>query len=124
MHGDSAALAADQEFFSALIARRVEVLERLLADDFTLVALDGGVVSKQDLVAAVGSGHLRFHSIESVEANARIYGTVAVITGRTQMRVQMGDNSMNFASRYTHVFTEREGNQVLVAAQGTPIQAG
>ena len=41
MHGDSAALAADQEFFSALLARRIEVLERLLADDFTLVALDG-----------------------------------------------------------------------------------
>jgi hypothetical protein len=123
MHEHTAALAADREFFSALIARRVEALEKLLADDFTLVALDGAMISKRDLVAAVGSGQLRFHAIEPAEAQVRFFDTVSVVTGRTQMRVQLGDNTMEFASRYTHVFAEREGAQFLVAAQGTPIQA-
>jgi hypothetical protein len=116
-------LATEQEFFAALLGRRVDRLEALLAEDFTLVALDGALVTKQDLIGAVGSGQLVFHAIEPVEARVRFYSGTAVVTGRTQMRVQLGDNALEFASRYTHVFAEPNGNPVLVAAQGTPIQA-
>ena len=123
MHENAAVLAADREFFSALIERRVDALDTLLADDFTLVGLDGAVVSKQGLIGAVASGHLRFRSIDPVEACVRFYDAIAVLTGRTQMRVELGGNTSEFASRYTHVFAQRDGKQVLVAAQGTPIQA-
>lgn len=123
MQDDAAVLAAEREFFSALIGGRVDILEALLAQDFTLVALDGAVVSKAALLEAVGSSHLRFHTIDPVESQVRFYDSVAVVTGRTRMCVQLGGNAMEFASRYTHVFAHEQGKPVLVAAQGTPIQA-
>jgi hypothetical protein len=47
---------AEQEFFGALIAGKVEVLDHLLVDAFILVdVMRGGEITKPGLLAAVAS---------------------------------------------------------------------
>ena len=96
-------------------------LEALLAEDFSLADLSGGVMSKAALIEAVGSRQLRFEAIEPVEATVRLYGPTAIVTGRTKMRGRFGDTSFAAHSRYTHVYVEQEGQPRLASAQGTPI---
>jgi hypothetical protein len=117
-------LSVEKSFYEALVRAHAGELGRLLADDFSLADLSGGLMSKESLIDAVCSGKLRFEAIEPVEAKVRFYGPTAVVTGRTQMRGSFEQTPFVAHSRYTHVYVEREGGMFLVAAQGTPISIG
>ncbi|MFB3922008.1 MAG: nuclear transport factor 2 family protein [Terriglobia bacterium] len=114
-------LRVEGAFFGALVQAQAAELDNLLAEDFSLADLSGGILSKAALTDAVRSGKLRFESIEPVEAVVRFYGPTAVVTGRTQMRGRFDQTPFFAHSRYTHVYVEREGKLYLAAAQGTPI---
>jgi hypothetical protein len=118
-------LAAEQEFFGALLAGKLEVLDRLLVDEFILVdVMRGGEITKPGLLAAVASGQAKFESIEPSEARVRRFGSTAIVNGRTEMRGRVGDAAFAVRSRYTHVYVEQQGRLRLASAQGTQIVDG
>jgi ketosteroid isomerase-like protein len=115
-------LAAERRFFDALVQGDVSALDEVLADDFLLIdVMSGSEVPKAAMLDVVGSGQLKFHSIEPAEARVRRYGETAVITGRTEMTMSFGDQAIAARSRYTHVFVEQDGRWRMVSAQGTQI---
>jgi hypothetical protein len=115
-------LVTDHQFFSALIAGRVEDLDQILADDFVMIEVMGGSeVTKSSLLGAIESGQLKFEAVEPAEMRVRIYHTTAVVTGRTQMSGRFGETPFAARSRYTHVYVEEQSRWRLVAAQGTQI---
>ncbi|MGH9840107.1 MAG: nuclear transport factor 2 family protein [Blastocatellia bacterium] len=114
--------AVEKEFFTALIEANVETLDRVLADDFVLIdVMTGSEVAKSALLDVVGGGHLKFARIDRLEFRVRVYGTTAVVTGRTEMSGRFGGQPFGAGSRYTHVFVEQGGQWRMVAAQGTQI---
>jgi ketosteroid isomerase-like protein len=115
-------LAAERRFFDALVQGDVSALDEVLADDFLLIdVMSGSEVPKAAMLDVVGSGQLKFHSIEPAEARVRRYGETAVITGRTEMTMSFGDQAIAARSRYTHVFVEQDGRWRMASAQGTQI---
>jgi ketosteroid isomerase-like protein len=119
---DRGATDADRRFFTALLAGDVAALDDLLAHDFVLIdVLQGGEIPRVALLEAMAQGVVRFERIEVLESRARLYGNVAVVTGRTEMGGQGGGQPWSARSRYTHVFVEQQGRWRLVAAQGTRI---
>jgi ketosteroid isomerase-like protein len=122
MEDESAPLAAEREFFDALVAGSVKALEPILADDFMLIdVMSGSEISKTALLAVIGSGQLKFGKVEAAPPRVRLYAQTAIVTGRTQMAGQFGDTPFATRSRYTHVYVEQDGRWRLVAAQGTQI---
>jgi len=119
---DRGAREADYQFFAALLAADVKVLDELLAEDFMLIdVLQGGEISRAALLEALAGGFVRFEAIEVLESRERRYGNMALVTGRTEMRGQGGGQAWAARSRYTHVFVQQSGRWRLVAAQGTRI---
>ena len=115
-------LAIDKQFFAALIAGAAQALDHILTDDFILIdVMSGSEISKPDFLAFIGSGQIKFESIEPAENRVRLYQTTAIVTGRTQMKGRLGDAPFAASSRYTHVFAEQQGEWRLVNAQGTQI---
>ena len=115
-------LAADANFFNALIKADIPALDRILAYDFVLIdVMRGSEISKTALLAALGSNQVEFEAIEPTENRVRLYHATAVVTGRTQMRGRLAGNPFGLSSRYTHVYVEQEGEWRLVTAQGTQI---
>jgi hypothetical protein len=115
-------LAAEREFFTALVEAGLEALDRVLADDLSLIdVMRGTEGTKAALLGALGSGQLRFEVIEPAEQRVRLYRATAVVTGRTRMSGQFGGTPFAVQSRYTHVYVEQHGQWRLVAAQGTTI---
>jgi len=115
-------LAADRQFFAALLSANAPALNRLLVDDFILVdVMRGDEVSKSALVGALQAGLFRFDAIDPSDARVRIYGDAALVNGRTEMRMTAGENAVTVRSRYTHVFVRQGGEWRFVTAQGTPI---
>ena len=122
MNEASDPLAAEREFFTALVEARPEVLDRVLADDFLLIdVMSGSEVTKPSLLAVLGSGQLQFEVIEPAEQRVRLHQATAVVTGRTRMSGRFGGAPFAALSRYTHVYVEQQGRWRLVAAQGTLI---
>jgi hypothetical protein len=116
------ALAADSEFFKALLAANVEALDKFLADNFILVDVARGAeTTKPALLEVIGSGQVKFETIAPTDQRVRLYQATAVINGRTQMSGRLGETPFAMNSRYTHVFVELEGRLRLVAAQDTQI---
>jgi ketosteroid isomerase-like protein len=115
-------MAAEQEFFGALIAGKVEVLHQLLVDDFILVdVMRGAEITKPGLLAAVASGQAKFESIEPSETRVRRFGSTAIVNGRTKMRGRVGDMAFAVRGRYARVYGEQQGRLRLASAQGTQI---
>lgn len=116
------AASADRAFFAALLEGNAEALDQILADDFMLIdVLSGSEVPRAVLLTLIQSGRLKFDRIDIIESRVRLYGTAAIVTGRTQMSGRFGDQPFAAASRYTHVFVEQKGRWRLTAAQGTQI---
>jgi ketosteroid isomerase-like protein len=122
MSDERGPLAADAEFFKALIDADVAALEDLLDADFILVDVMGGSeVPKAALLGLVGSGQLKFDSIKPADTHVRIYGATGIVIGRTEMRMRFEQSTFTTKSRYTHVYVEERGHWRMVSAQGTPI---
>ena len=115
-------IAADRQFFDALVQGSLENLEQLLDDDFILIdVMSGSEITKAALLSAVGSGQLKFEAIKPLEARHRRYGTAAVITGSTRIDGRFEGSPFQAHSRYTHVYVLQHGRWRLVSAQGTQI---
>lgn len=122
MTPETEVLAAERNFFDALIAADGATLKNLLPIDFTIVdVMAGNVIPQQGFIDFVTSGAVKFQKIDRVEANARFYGSTAIVVGRTEMAGLFQDQPFSASSRYTHVFIKTNDGWKLVAAQGTQI---
>ena len=112
----------DQDFFQALVSSNIESLDGLLADDFILVdVMTGSEVTKAGFLDIIRGGALVFERIERIEFRVRVYGSAAVVNGRTEMSGSYAGERFRVSSRYTHVFIDMGGSWHMVAAQGTQI---
>ena len=122
MEEESGVRATELVFFTALLKADAEELEGVLADDFLLIdVMSGSEVTKPDILALVGSGQLKFDAIEPADTRVRLYGTTAIVTGRTRMSMRFEETPFTVSSRYTHVYVQQQGVWRLVTAQGTQI---
>jgi len=114
---------ADHQFFRALIAADTRALDDLLADDFVLIdVMSGAEIGKNAFLGALGAEQVKFNSIEPSENRTRLYGNMAIVTGRTEMAGQFLNSPFTLRSRYTHVYVAPEGKWHLATAQGTQIK--
>ncbi|PWT92929.1 MAG: hypothetical protein C5B54_02720 [Acidobacteria bacterium] len=119
---DSDPISTERNFFSALVQGDTESLGRILSDDLILIdVMRGGEVTKPQLLAIISSGQFKFESIQPLDPHVRQYGSTAVITGRTEMKMIFGATQFTVQSRYTHVFVNENNQWRLVSAQGTQI---
>ena len=115
-------LAVDRQFFAALLDADTATLARLLVDDFILIDVMSGSENKRSFfLATIGAGQVKFEIIDPTDHLVRLYGSTAVITGRTRMCGSFGYAPFELNSRYTHVYAMLQGGWRLVAAQGTQV---
>jgi GNAT superfamily N-acetyltransferase len=126
-HGISAdeVLARDESFFTALLAADHDLLAAILADDFLIIdVLSGQVTRRDELLDAITSGQLRFAEVRryAEERSVRLRASAAVVVGRTRMVMSYQGNEVTAQSRYTHVYVRESGRWRLMSAQGTPVR--
>jgi len=122
MNAELDPLTADRHFLASLIDANLPALDQVLADDFILIdVMSGSEITKSSLLAVIGSGQVKFESIEPADNLVRLYQATAVVMGRTRMKGRLGGAPFAASSRYTHVFVMQQGEWRLAAAQGTRI---
>lgn len=114
-----ALLQANAARFAAMVRRDLRGLDTLLAPELTYIHTDGELESKAAFLATLQSGRLRYRVIKPAELEARLYGDVGVVTGRSQMQVKVGEELLRFSIRFTALYRRDSTRWVLVAWQAT-----
>ena len=110
---------ADARRIAAMVDGDVAALGSLLADDLTYTHASGQVENEEQFLAAISSGKLDYESIVASEAQVRIYGNTAVMTGRADIKVKVQGNPVAFGSRFTSAWVRGDGGWRMVAWQST-----
>jgi ketosteroid isomerase-like protein len=111
------------EWAAARVARDVDFLERLYAREFRITAMNGTIVERDDDIARFASGALKPESIIDEDLKVSVYGDVAVVTGRENMRGPYQGRSIELSVLFTNVFVRRDGRWQLVTHHSTPAAA-
>jgi len=106
-----------QEISTALLRADTAALDRIYADDYTLVNESGVLMTKAPRLAAIKSGELKFESVVFDEVNVRLYGNTAVATYRVTSKGQFKGQAIGGQSRATSTYVKMKGRWQLVAAQ-------
>ncbi len=105
--------------FQAMIDVDIAKLGSILADDLTYTHTTGQTETKAEFLSTLQSQTLRYESIEPKNVQVRIYGSTAVVTGLSEMRVTAQDQELAFAIRFIEVYGRKDGSWQLVAWQST-----
>jgi len=119
---EQAVLAADARRIAALVAGDVATVDALTADDYTHVETNGGRRDKAGFLALLAQPDFRFVRWDVEENVARVFGDVAVVTGRYRnvVRNAQGEQPEKHA-RHLRVWVRTNGAWRNVAHQATAI---
>lgn len=121
---DAAALTRQaDEWDKAIVRKDMAAVDANMAEDFRQIAGNGSVVDKAAFLADIGSPTLQIDPYSVEEFDVRIYGDVALLSGRTRMTGR--DEGRPFTShyRYTDVYLRRQGVWKVVSMQITKLRA-
>jgi len=96
-------------------------LERLMSDDFTYTHSSGETQAKGEFLADLKSGKRVFKSVKHEDVRVRVYGSTAVLTGRSNFVVVNGGKELDLPLRFIGVYVKRNGDWQMVAWQSTKI---
>jgi len=74
--------ALDTEYQEAVKRNDAVTMDKILADDFTLVTSSGKVYKKSELLAEARSGRMAYEHQENSEKTVRLWGDTAVVTAK------------------------------------------
>jgi hypothetical protein len=106
----------------ATLHRDADFTQRTLADDYVAITPLGTVTTKQDAVSARKSGQLRYEAMNVTDMVVRIYGDMAVVTARADVRGHQLGEDFSGPYRYTRIWARRNGHWQTVSYQATVTQ--
>ncbi|MGH9933434.1 MAG: nuclear transport factor 2 family protein [Pyrinomonadaceae bacterium] len=109
------------DIYAALGRNDAAALDRIYADDYTLINEDGVLTTKAPRLAAIKSGELKYESASFDELNVRLYGNTAVTTYRAMIKAQSKGQAIGGQLKVTATFVKIKGRWQLVAAHVTRI---
>jgi ketosteroid isomerase-like protein len=90
----------------AIIHRNSSAMDSLLADDYIAITANGTLQSKDQTLAILRAGTLRFASIEFSDRKVRFYGQTALVTSRAEVNGSTPEGDITGSYRYTRVYVK------------------
>lgn len=115
--------AAERQRFEAMQRQDITALDTLLDEDLTYVHTGGELQSKSEFIDLIRSRGLVYESIAPTEVRVRVHGDIAIVTGRSQMRVRSATGVSSFGIRFTEVYVRPNQRWLLTAWEATRLAA-
>jgi hypothetical protein len=114
-------LRADDRRFEAMRKQDWPSLEDSLADDLTYVHSTARLESKAEHVGNLKAGKPFYRGIAPRERQARVHGSIGVVTGVSEMHVENAGKEQRFTVRYLAVYAKMGATWRMVAWQSTRV---
>ena len=111
----------NRQWMESYVKRDAAFLERHLAEDYVSTFPDGTVLDKKGEIEALKSGEVLLAEMTPTEMTAHIYGTAAVITGRSAIKATVKGAEVSGNYRFTDVWINQGDRWLAVASQVTRI---
>lgn len=89
---------------NAVLHANSSAMDGLLADDYMAITPSGILQSKEQALAAIRSGAMKFTSLELSDRKIRLYGTTALVISRAEVKGTSAEGDMSGSYRYTRVY--------------------
>lgn len=113
--------ALERQRHEAFIRGDVDFLDRQTADDYISVNAAGAVSTKRQMMDSLRVGTMKVQSYELADLRARVFGTVAMLTGIYRDVSSVNGRARRVNVRFTRTFVNEGGTWRAVAYQQTPI---
>ena len=115
-------LRTDDARIRARAAGDVATLNRIYADDYSLITAEGDVRTRQDQLGELSSGKLHFAPLVPTERKVRMFGNVALVVSRDPAGIVRNGQQIGGDLRMVRVYVRRHGRWQLVSAQATRVE--
>ena len=105
----------------AVIHQDTAALDKMTADDYMLIDMNGKMRSKAETLDAIKSGSIKIQSNDIDDVKVHVYGNTAVVTGRSNAKGTIDGKDIDGPVRFTRVYVKRNGQWQSVAFQQTKI---
>lgn len=106
---------------AAIVRKDMAAVAANMAPDYRHIRDNGEVADGPGFLAAIGSPKLVIDPYTVEDFDVRIYGDVALLTGRTRMSGSYDGKQFKSHYRYTDVYVRRDGKWKVASVQITPI---
>jgi len=112
----------EEAWRSAVLSSATGAMDSLLADDYTAINANGTLQTKQEWLASLRSGRVRFTTLDISDRKVRFYGETAVVTSRAQVQGTGSDGGVFGSFRYTRVYVRNaQGKWKIVSFEASRI---
>jgi len=108
-------------FAEALQHNDAAAVDLLLAPEYRYVNPSGAVQTKEDRLAPMKSGDLKYGSVKYDEVDVRRYGEMAVVIARATVNAHLKAEDISGQFRATLVLRQSKGQWLLVSSQASTI---
>ena len=112
-------MEAKRQYDEAQLKNDSEWFERMFAADYLAVLTDGSTLTKARAVQELRSREITWDSVTAEDAQVRVYGDTAVVTGRFLGAGKYKGQPMNENQRFTSVWIKRNGRWQAIAEHFT-----
>lgn len=107
----------ERDWMDAIQKKDAAALERLIADDATLVDSDGRSLTKAAHIAEVKSGDIKIESFTLDPVKVRVFGDIAIATSDDTEKSQFKGKDSSGHYIWTDIYIKRNGRWQAIAAQ-------
>jgi hypothetical protein len=107
-------------WLDALKRSDMAALDRIIADDFMIVGTGGEIRSKEQDLAPIKSGELKFESLTTEDVKVFVYHETAVVAGIGTYKVNFKGQAASIRERFFDVYQKRKGQWRVIALRSTP----
>ena len=116
--GDIATLTQQADRWDkSIVAKDRAAIEANMAEDFRQIDGAGNIETKQSFVESLVAPELRLDPYSVEEFDVRLYGEVALLSGRTRMTGTYNGKPFTTHYRYIDVYVRRSGEWMIVSVQ-------
>jgi ketosteroid isomerase-like protein len=113
--------AVEDAFTRAIVSNDVAKIAACMTDDWVLVTSEVGPVNRSDFLQTIKSGVLAHDTMTMAIQRVKVYGDVAVVTGRGQNTGTFRGRPIRADEWITDVFTRIEGEWRCALTHLTPV---
>jgi ketosteroid isomerase-like protein len=98
-----------------------DALNLLWAEDLVVTVPDMPLMNKQEALALVRSGRMKFRRYQTSDLRYKVYGDTAVVTGQISRERESASKEFEDDWRFTKVYVRRMGRWQVVAWHGSHV---
>ena len=116
-------LKLENEWADAIFRLDTKTIDRLEADEWTIIDPNGKLSTKAEDLNNLRSGKLKFQSFQNEELKVKVHGKTAIVTGLSTIQGTSEGNDITGHYRFTDVLVKKDGTWRAVATQVTRVSS-